>query len=1487
MSKQFKYIFIIIFLLFIIFEFSYLYIFPKLINSNVNKIIKIFENKSNVVLNYDKFNFKTKLDFSCSLNIDNLNIKTKQNINILNLEQTNFEFYPLKIIFKIVDLKSLYIKNLKLNISRDKEGFFNFINIPLKSTNLKLKYDNINVNLFNYDISFNDKFYNNKICFKGNKFLVNNYKSKFLKVKIDGDLNINNKNTIFDFELASKLPLNQYFDDEKFSLNGYIKGFDTKVLVKYFPKYQIYTNGDLFVKTLTDNKINKFKLYIILNKFKYEDVILKDKTKIISNVIIKKDDLFVDNLNINNNFLDILLSGKIKNIYYQKPFFDLNLKINDLKAEKLIDILPQKINNIQFEPIVNLKKYKIYSKINGNVKIQGKYNKPKVYGSILASDCYVVKSFPDVPKAKVDIKFEGDTFNLNTKVYTSKSEFVKILGFSKLYDDKSGEYKIISSNNVNLNRAMVSLIPIKKIIGFKLGPLPYMKIDGFGNINLLAKGTLSESFLYGEFNFNNSSVEYDTINGIIKNATGNLIFNGKDMHFETKKAYIENNEIKVKGDFTIYSDVNLNISSSNLDADVAKNLVVLSQGLKKYSHNFNLIAKLTKKMDINLSLYGKIDENKGENLIDDLNCNCDIKMKDNDVYLTFLNNPINDLNGKIQYKTYDKNKENLIIDLNGKFNNDKIIVKTDIKDNKQPIIIESSNINLNSCIKGMNKSFLLNQLGLKDFAFKLLSQIGGRLKIKLKYYGNISNFDLNKLVGRFEFLNTINENNYPLRAISGKIKLDKNIYVNNLKINAPADSSMFINGNINNIFQKRNINLSFDAQNFDLSFLNKYKDLNLKIKELDKIFNVYENFKGSCNCCLKIKNESVNGLITINDLRFNHSILKFPIVINTSNIEMMKNRIIIKSLTGEIDKTPIFLKSEISNFYNPYIKGYFTFKLTDNLVTKAINSFMVYPLKVKGDINVLTDFVFYDNNLNISPILRLNEGSDISYMGANIGDEDYLREIRSIILFENKKIDLKNLEYLKYVKTQNNKKNPLKMICIRGNILNYKDIKNVYFNNIHIKTEKPLNSRLLNIIFKKSIFKEGIFNCDIKLNGKIQDPKIVGYLDILNANMPLYGTKIKTLNMQFKSDNSININSNGSTLNSDFEFDTHIKNNINSPLKVDSLNFHLTNLNLSEAINFISRATNSQKREFNTILVSNNIDDMKFKANFDNIIIENANLHIDNVLIRNEIGKNFLANLKKDNDGIFRIEKLRIEGLGGNLFGRVDYNLKTNKINTSLKLNNLDANMSAKFLLDVENQIQGRLNGDVNLITSGETEEERIKNLDGDINFEINDGRLPKLGSLEYLLRAGNVIKRGPLGLTINNIIDLVVPIKTGYFARIKGNLIIKDSQVKDINIYSQGENMSVYVNGNYNYINMDAKMNVYGKLSPSAISLLGPIGNASISSLFSIIGKESIYDDNNLKKIPTLVKNDKMEACRYFEAVVDGDINSNDYVKSFKWIEN
>ena len=124
---------------------------------------------------------------------------------------------------------------------------------------------------------------------------------------------------------------------------------------------------------------------------------------------------------------------------------------------------------------------------------------------------------------------------------------------------------------------------------------------------------------------------------------------------------------------------------------------------------------------------------------------------------------------------------------------------------------------------------MLKQLGIKDSQVKLLSKVSGKLKVCLKYYGNISNFELNKLVGKLEFLNLSKDKySYPLKITNGEIKLDDNLYVHNLKISALPSSNIHIHGNIHNIFKKRNVNLSFVAQNFDLSFLNSYKDLNLK-----------------------------------------------------------------------------------------------------------------------------------------------------------------------------------------------------------------------------------------------------------------------------------------------------------------------------------------------------------------------------------------------------------------------------------------------------------------------------------------------------------------------------------------------------------------------------------------------------------------------------------------------------------------------------------
>ena len=217
--------------------------------------------------------------------------------------------------------------------------------------------------------------------------------------------------------------------------------------------------------------------------------------------------------------------------------------------------------------------------------------------------------------------------------------------------------------------------------------------------------------------------------------------------------------------------------------------------------------------------------------------------------------------------------------------------------------------------------------------------------------------------------------------------------------------------------------------------------------------------------------------------------------------------------------------------------------------------------------------------------------------------------------------------------------------------------------------------------------------------------------------------------------------------------------------------------------------------------------------------------------------------------------------------------------------------MIAENLFGAKNQLYGTGHGKIFLETKGMSVEERLKNLNGECWFVIMDGKMPKLGSLEYLLRASNIIKSGISGLTLNNMLDLLNFAKTGNFISINGSFIIENGIAKDINVFSQGNNLSLYMDGKYNILKGTADAEIWGKLSNKLSTLLGPLGNASLNTFFNMIpgisameGDTTLFKEN-IDKIPPLeYSNDDY---KLFQAIIDGNINnSNEYVKSFKWIE-
>ena len=287
---------------------------------------------------------------------------------------------------------------------------------------------------------------------------------------------------------------------------------------------------------------------------------------------------------------------------------------------------------------------------------------------------------------------------------------------------------------------------------------------------------------------------------------------------------------------------------------------------------------------------------------------------------------------------------------------------------------------------------------------------------------------------------------------------------------------------------------------------------------------------------------------------------------------------------------------------------------------------------------------------------------------------------------------------------------------------------------------------------------------------------------------------------------------------------------------------------------------------------------------------------INGVVMDNRIGenvktyRNVIIRSSNIEDGVLLADTLKLDVGKGKIEGQLSYNLNDSTMSSDFNLNNVDANYVAETLFDAKNQIYGNANGKIYLASKGTTNEEIISNLSGAIYFDMADGKMPKLGSLEYLLRASNIVKGGITGFSLNNILELLNLVKTGHFSNINGQAVIEEGIVKNIEIFSQGDNLSLYIHGDFDILNTHADLEILGNLSKRISTFFGAVGNTSLNSFFKLIPGISMLDFNrkdiveNVEKIPAFT-NGKYEA-KTFQAIIDGNINESGYVQSFKWVE-
>ncbi|MBQ4115317.1 hypothetical protein IJD34_07940, partial [bacterium] len=287
------------------------------------------------------------------------------------------------------------------------------------------------------------------------------------------------------------------------------------------------------------------------------------------------------------------------------------------------------------------------------------------------------------------------------------------------------------------------------------------------------------------------------------------------------------------------------------------------------------------------------------------------------------------------------------------------------------------------------------------------------------------------------------------------------------------------------------------------------------------------------------------------------------------------------------------------------------------------------------------------------------------------------------------------------------------------------------------------------------------------------------------------------------------------------------------------------------------------------------------------ILFKKLTLKAKNITLRNIHATDFQAITELNSKGVLSIDKFKFNIAQGELSGKYKYNTVNENLELNLIAESINANDITYALFDLNNQIYGDLTGKINFNCEGSDFNRCLETISGESIFNVKNGKMPKLGSLEYLLKAGNLVKGGITGLSINNVVDLITPQKTGEFSDIYGTVRMKDGVARNIEITTKGKDLSLFLTGTYNFATSIANMEVLGLLSRKISTMLGPIGNLSINTLFNLIPGIDLENDSelleNINKIPGIELSNK--AYRKFIAIIKGNINGDDYVTSFKWI--
>lgn len=1430
MTKKKIIVFIIGFYIF------WLGLMPVLISETAKALCKNFSHNSNYKIELESF--KTKLSILPIIRFEAKKIAVESRIDNSNLEldgvKVKLRLLPLlsgRVHLNKFNVDSFKMSsNIKENIELDKDFFSD-----LETS--KFKCDSTKINSF--EALVYQKETKKPIVFSGENFLLQ-LKNRYVSFRLNSTLKADDMVSNADFNLF--LPKSNDINKTVFDID--IEKLDISPFRTYFKHYLpsdiVSLNGIINVHATKDELVTTLNDCSVMMKEQYLSMIFPKTMTIKSKFRITRQYVDFENIDIKSANIDSVIKGRISD-YFGKtmPTLDFSVCLNKSKVEDIVSLLPPfKVEEID---VYKLKKYKFYGDAIGNFSLKGRLPEPELNGDIFVNNGILMKPIPNTSKgATIKLKFTGRYANFDVFVPAGGQEFVEVKGSQEIYNVKYADMTVKSSKNVDLHVAETVVNPLHEILNFIIGPVPIMDIYGRGNIDISVKGNRKNPHIWGVLNVNNSNVRFNEIPDLrLTDADAVLTFNDQDAVFITKKGLVNGKDFKIHGNCNLFGKFDFDVASDNQPLNALYKAIDTSTMIPYVKEMLPKLDKISGLADLNLKIYGAVK------FIEDIEFNKN----------TFAKGEIRLKDGKFTLENVEAEKTNGILKVDG--NN----VEVDIVSS-----VSNSPMNIKAKVKNKIADVVLNIPRLNPNFIVDANDYLPFVSVDARYRGNVDNIEYTKLnfnakvlesnpKSPFKFLSgeiSASNNNLTVKNLKGYIDNNKNVFASDLRINNAFSNNPEINGKVS--LKTPDLSLFNDL------FKNKYLE--------------FEKSPVDLNC--KIFNNRINMFTNLDGISFKYLPLNIPVKILNGSVSVRNNSLRLNRINLMADSMPILVDGEVKDIFDKQsFNIYMNSKPKQDFIDKYFNKNQIYPIKIKGDIVYWIKLKGVRDNFELLSNVNMSKDSSIYHFGATVGDiENEIALYLDSRVLDGKNLKIKEFSYDRIIDSQSGKRTRMNLLKARGGVEIFKD--DLAFKDLYIKTNNPTDARIFNIIFRKPNIKQGQFTSDLKINGKLSNPKVLGDFHIFETNIPFLDTTMKNIVLVFK-DKVVEISSKGEVMGNELSFNGVLKNNLTLPYQIERAELYTKDLDLNYIVN---KLKTSQVDNVSTFESFEGFD-------LNSILFNNFKLKADSIQLRNIHAVNFEAIANLNNKGLLDISNFNFHIANGTLDGKYKYDLKTNDMSLNLDAQDINANDITWALFDLNNQIYGDLTGGVNISCNGTDFNTCMSTLNGNTIFNVKNGKMPKLGSLEYLLKAGNLVKGGITGLSINSVIDLVAPSKIGEFDDIFGSIRIKDGVARNIEITTKGKDLSLFIGGTYNFATSIADMEVLGLLSRKISTMFGPIGNMSINTLFNVIPGVDLSKDSlvleRINKIPGIELSSKVY--RRFIADIRGNINGEDYVTSFRWI--